>query len=83
MKKFEYKMLLLRDAETWIEAGEMIAGFNPKLLGKPVSLKFADELGSEGWEMFNVVTHHTHGSGGGSSVFFLKGKFHRLREHFN
>ena len=58
MKKFEYKMLLLKNATTWIEAGAMEKGFDPKYLSEPVSLKFADELGSEGWEMFNIVSYY-------------------------
>ena len=68
MKKFEYKMLLLDNAGVWIEAGAMEAGFKPKYLGKPVSLKFADELGSEGWELFNVVDY----SMSAASVYFFR-----------
>lgn len=65
-------MLLLNNPSVWIEAGAMIGGFKPTLLGKPVSLKFADELGSEGWEMFNVVEYNTNAGNGTSSVYFFK-----------
>lgn len=65
-------MILKPNGSTWVEAGAMIAGFNPKFSDKPVSLGFADELGSEGWEMFNVVDYITSGSGGTTSAYFFK-----------
>ena len=65
-------MILKKNSDTWIEAGAMIAGFNPKFSEMPVSLRFADELGSDGWEMFNVVEYVTHGRGGTSSAYFFK-----------
>ena len=61
-------MLLLNNAEVWIEAGAMNSGWNPTYLKEPVSLKFADELGSQGWEMFNVVDY----SQSAVSAYFFK-----------
>lgn len=59
-------MLLLDNEETWIEMGAMASGWGAKNTEQPVSLKFADILGSQGWEMFNVVQYGT------NSVYFFK-----------
>ena len=57
MKKFEYKQMLLDNEEQWKDAG-LQKGW-AKNTDKPCSLKFADKLGREGWEMYSVVQYGT------------------------
>jgi len=59
MKKFEYKMSFLDNETIWEESGVQKSGWTGGATNLPGDLKFANELGSEGWELVSVVQYGT------------------------
>jgi hypothetical protein len=55
MKKFEHKMYLLDNDTVWESSGAQKSGWTGGDTNKPCDLKFANELGEEGFELVSVV----------------------------
>ena len=59
MKKFEHKMYLLDNETVWESSGVQNSGWTSRDTNKPCDLKFANELGEEGFELVSVVQYGT------------------------
>lgn len=59
MKKFEHKMYLLDNEEVWQQNGVQKSGWSGGNTNKSGDLNFANELGSQGWELVSVVQYAT------------------------
>ena len=65
--KYEYKMAKLNNEDLWQKIGIQGKNIFTSNSEEPVSLPFADKLGEDGWEMFQVV-----GWGSNSAYYFRK-----------
>tara|TARA_R110001606_G_scaffold199239_2_gene346907 strand:- start:683 stop:895 length:213 start_codon:yes stop_codon:yes gene_type:complete len=59
MKKYEHKMYLLDNETLWEESGLQKSGWTGGDTNKAGDLKFANELGNEGFELVAVVQYGT------------------------
>jgi hypothetical protein len=67
MKKFEYKMCYRDNEKDWQAYGVQNSGWTSSLhTNKAGDMKFANELGNEGWELVSVVQFGT------SSGYYFK-----------
>ena len=55
--KYAYKMIMLDNETLWKDIGIMQGGWTSKNSEEPAEIPFANELGEDGWEMFQVVQY--------------------------
>lgn len=67
MKKYAYKMIMRNNDKTWQGLGLQSGGMFGSSNREPVDITFANRLGQEGYEMFQVVQYGTE-----SAYYFRK-----------
>ena len=68
MKKYAYKMIFRDNENMWKEVGAQTGGsFSLRNNPNPVDMEFANKLGEDGFEMFQVVQY-----GLNSAYYFRK-----------